>query len=657
MKTEKTKILPGKEFELNIKNSREPYEIIYANPSDEEIHLKILKSTRINVRMARWFLDYEYNQLLWSDGIFEILELDPRQNGANINTFLEVIHPEDRQIKRQAIEDLKISRKTIEINYRLLFSDKRIKWINEICNTDFDQNGHPVRSIGVINDITKHKLSEEVFKQKEEQLKNLVDSIPLGIATLVNNKFEYLNSTGVHYFGGQNSAQLMGKSYAKTVSPKSKKILQKNIEKIKHGQFVSPFEVKFKKLNGLEFDAELTLMKIQYESNDAIQFFINDISEQKRTALILQENQEKFKSVTTNISDVIWTIDTSGNFTYVSPSIKSLIGYWPEEIINKHFSIFLTPKSAKLTKNILKKSPERFKNLKSSMPGKITAESICKDGKLKWTEITANPMFNSKNEFYGYSGICRDITDRIKAEQLQKENETHLKELIETKDKFFSLIAHDLRTPFNSIIGFLDLILNNYNDINDLEKKDYLYLIQEDANKTLKLLNNLLEWAKAQTGNISINLRTLKLLQVLKNIGKNFESSLKLKKLQLQISVPENLQLYADENMLTTIFQNLISNSIKFSFEGQSIVISAIHKSNGIEICVADSGIGMHEEARKNLFDISKKITNPGTANEKGSGLGLILCKDFIERHHGTIEVKSEYGKGSQFIVFIPDEH
>lgn len=656
MKTEKTKISSGKESELNFKSSTEPYEIIYADPRDEEIHLKILKSARINAHMARWFLEYEYSQLLWSDGIFEILELDARKYGANYKTFLEVIHPDDREIKIQAQNDLKKTKNTIEISYRLLLNNGRIKWINEICNTDFDKDGHPIRSFGTIQDITKYKLSEEISKQNEERFRSLIESIPSGIAIIQNNKFEFINPAGIRILGGNNSNEIKGKAVTRFISPKSKSRILKKLKTITLGKPEPPFEQKLIRFDGSELDVEITLIGTVFQGSGAIQIIIDNISERKKTEVDLRKSEEKFRSMASSISDVIWTIDIVGNLTYVSPSIDRLLGYSPDEVIGNHFSSLLCPDSAKFALNVIGSSIQSVNSGKKTRPKKFVAESICKNGKTRWIEITANPMFDSKQTFTGFTGISQDITDRKKADQLLKENETHLKELIETKDKFFSLIAHDLRTPFNSIIGFLELLINNYDEISEIEKKNYLSLVHKDANKTLNLLDNLLEWAKSQTGNISFHARNLNLLSVVNNIEKTFESALKLKQLRLQISIPERLKIFADLNMMTAIIQNLISNSIKFSQPGNSIAINATHKKSEIEIEVSDHGIGMNETITKNLFSINKEDSKLGTASEKGSGLGLILCKDFVERHHGTIQVKSEPGKGSQFLIRIPDK-
>ena len=523
-------------LEIENEKQNDPYEIIYADPRDEEIHLKFLKQTQINAHMARWFLDHEYNQLIWSDGIFETLEIDPRKYGASFSNYLEVVHPEDRKIKIQAQEDLKTNRKPLEINYRLLFNNGRTKWINEICNTDFDNDGNPIRSYGTIQDITKYKLSEKTFRQKEEQFKSLIDSVPSLIGIIDDGKLEFINPAGSQLLGGILPQQLKGIKISKIIPFNSRRNFTKRLKSVSLGQTGTMFEEKMMKLDGSVFDAEIKFVGTTFKGNPAIQMIANDITSRKKNN---------------------------------------------ENLLN---------------------SEKRFQELKNTL----------------------------------------------------LENEIRLKELIGTKDKFFSIIAHDLRIPFNSIIGFLDLLLNQYDKFSDSERKNYLTLIDADANRTLKLLDDLLEWAKLQTGKISFQQKKQKLLPIIESVLSTLGSAINFKQLQISHSVSNDFEIIADHNMLTTIFQNLIGNAIKYSYPHGIITINAYFINNQLECSVSDNGIGMSEEIKNKLFRIDQQASVSGTANERGGGLGLFLCKDFVEKHDGKIWVESELGKGSKFFLRIP---
>ncbi len=632
----------------------EPYEIIYADSRNDEIHLEFLKRARINAHMARWFLDYEYNQLIWSDGIFEILELDSRSAGASYTRFLEIVHPDDRYLKNKANEDLQKTKKPLEINYRLLFSDGRIKWINEICSTDFDQNSHPLRSYGTIQDITKYKISENNIRLKEEQFRNLIESIPSGIAIIRNNKFSFINKSGAKIFGADSPVELSGKPIIKFLPPESKREFLKKVKSVLLERQELTFEEKFIRLDNTEFEGEVCLAQTVLQDSPAIQLIINDITQRRKAEDDLRKSEEKFRTLAVNLSDVIWAMDLSGYITFVSPSIKRILGFDALEVTNQNISSFLTPESAALLFSKIADWKLKKRSHQSTISNKIILESVDKNRKTKLIEITSDPIYDTKNTLTGFTGICQDVTERIKAEQLLKDNEIKLKELIATKDKFFSIIAHELRSPFNSIIGFLELIQSQYEDFDDSEKKYYLQQTEENAINTLKLLDNLLEWAKTQSGKISFQPIQQDLLPIVKEVAETLNPSLKFKRLSLDYDIEDELKIYADKNMLTTIFQNLLSNAIKYSMPREKILIEAKQKGNFVEIIVTDSGTGMSEETKNKLFRIDEQISVPGTANEKGSGLGLLLCEDFIKRHNGSIEIESEPEKGSKFIFRIP---
>lgn len=633
---------------------QEPFEIIYADPRDEEIHLKFLNRAQISAHMARWFLDYEYNQLLWSDGIYEILEIDSRRSGASYGTYLDIVHPEDRAIKDSAQKELLDTKKPIEITYRLLMKDGRIKWINEICNTDFDKSGNPIRFYGIIQDITRYKLSEEKFKQKEERYKTLIDSLPIGICIYQNKKMVFINPAAVRLLGATKASDLVEKPIIKMTSPEFIKIFRQKMEKVAIGETIPSFEEKLIRIDGSVFDAEIIATHTNYEGSTAVQIIINDITERKITEQALKKSEEKFRLLTTNLSDVVWTVNSEGLITYISPSVEQLIGYNADEVINAKITKFFTTTSALTCLIKLEEAKSTIIQGRKMEPCKISMEAICKDTTTKWTEVSGNAMYDSSENFVGFSGICQNITERRKAEQILQENENKLKELIATKDKFFSIIAHDLRSPFVSILGFLELLQTQYDEFNDSERKKYISLISENADTTLNLLENLLVWAKTQTGRIAYMPVKQKLLPIVNSVNNTLKSSLQLKKITLNILVPDDIEIIADTNMLFTIFQNLISNAIKYSNPGNEVLFKAQILNKTIEIIVADSGIGIDEHTKNKLFKVDEQISEPGTANEKGSGLGLILCKDFIVRHNGSIHVESELGKGSQFIIKLP---
>ena len=230
-----------------------------------------------------------------------------------------------------------------------------------------------------------------------------------------------------------------------------------------------------------------------------------------------------------------------------------------------------------------------------------------------------------------------------------------LKQMNITKDKFFSIIAHDLKNPFNSIKGFTELLIENINEYTEEKQLKFLKVVKGSTVKASSLLNNLLIWANSQSGNLKFNPQKIDLKVELANVISFLEIQAFNKDIKIANKIQDNIFLYADDNMLSTILRNLISNAIKFTQSEGRIEIISNTKNGFTKISIKDSGIGISEENLKNLFNIETKKSTLGTSNEQGSGLGLILCKEFVERHGGEIFVESELTLGSTFSFTLPN--
>lgn len=225
------------------------------------------------------------------------------------------------------------------------------------------------------------------------------------------------------------------------------------------------------------------------------------------------------------------------------------------------------------------------------------------------------------------------------------------------KDRLFSIIGHDLRTPFNTILGFGELIREDYATLSKDEILMYSNFIVQSSKHTLALLENLLIWAKLQQNRIIFNPKDLHLQKLIQDVTLFFHDPLKNRKLKINVTVAEFSNIHADEEMLKTIFRNLISNAIKFCNEEGTIEISSIMTPKGYRITVRDNGIGMPQDVIEKLFQFDVNVIKPGTNNEKGSGMGLIICKEMVEKHGGTLWVESSEGVGTSFHFTIPNKN
>ncbi len=252
-----------------------------------------------------------------------------------------------------------------------------------------------------------------------------------------------------------------------------------------------------------------------------------------------------------------------------------------------------------------------------------------------------------------------ELSARVYSMLKLSESYREIKLLNATKDKFFSIIAHDLKSPFSALLGFSELLLENHATYDDAEREEYIRFINDGSIKTYKLLENLLTWAQSQTGRIKFTPEKINIEELINEIISLLEEPAGNKEIKLISNTERDLSVNADKNMINTVIRNLISNAIKFTPKGGDITVKS-HKTTDennqefVKISIKDSGVGISPEIQTKLFKITENVSTKGTEKEAGTGLGLILCKEFVEKHNGKIWVESEVGKGSNFKFTIP---
>jgi len=250
--------------------------------------------------------------------------------------------------------------------------------------------------------------------------------------------------------------------------------------------------------------------------------------------------------------------------------------------------------------------------------------------------------------------LNQELIERHLAEEALKESEVRLRELNATKDKFFNIIAHDLRNPFTSLLGSTELLNENFREMDGDKVAELIRILNDAAKRGYAILQNLLDWSRSQTGMMPFNPEKLNLKRIVDENIYYLKLSSEEKKITLTSEVQRDLNIIADRNMIHTVFRNLLGNGIKFTPTYGTVVVSATHQNNEATISIKDTGIGIPEDKINELFRIDTKYTRPGTNMEQGTGLGLKLCKEFVEMQGGKIWVKSSMNKGSEFIFTIP---
>lgn len=261
-----------------------------------------------------------------------------------------------------------------------------------------------------------------------------------------------------------------------------------------------------------------------------------------------------------------------------------------------------------------------------------------------------NTKKRAKEKVDSLYGDLKRINDQL------SESEKNLQELNKTKDKLFSIIAHDLKNPFLALNGYSELLYEGFDQYSDEDKKQMIEDIRDVSNSTYQLLENLLDWARLQTGKMGFVKEKLNLSSLIKENLILIQPAIKLKMLQVLSKVEDELEISGDREMINTVIRNMLSNGIKFTHSGGRITISAESKNEFVHLTVEDTGMGIGAEDIKRLLSSSEFLSTKGTEGEKGSGLGLVLCQEFVQKHGGSISVESKVNEGSKFIVTLPKE-
>jgi PAS domain S-box-containing protein len=341
---------------------------------------------------------------------------------------------------------------------------------------------------------------------------------------------------------------------------------------------------------------------------------------------------------------VLWT-QQDGRLVFVNNAACQSLDYTEEELLAFHVTDIVFD----FTSDQWKQHWDLIKENGHSM---FDAIMLRKSGEHVPVEIHARSVVCNGVEYC--CAIVHDITARKISEEVLLEREEKMRELNLTKDKLFSIIAHDLKVPFNSILGFSELLMDEIREKRYEELEMNVSFIRHSAMRAMNLLVNLLDWARMQTGNLEFSPEEIDLKALIYESVDLAADAAHRKSIAIHLNMADAINIHADRAMIHTVMRNLISNAIKFTARGGNVTISTERSGDSVKISVSDDGIGMNAQALATLFSANGKLSAIGTEKEKGSGIGLILCKEFVEKHGGTIDVRSVIGTGSEFIVTIP---
>lgn len=520
----------------------------------------------------------------------------------------------------------------------------------ELSATVFTDNKGNLRSSMIIKDISMRKEAEDTIRKSEKKWHLLVETIPDYIALYdADGKYLFLN----HFAEGFSAKDIEGKTYVDFLTDESKDIYIEAFRKAKETKETQYNEYRAFGDNYTIRNYESFFVPI-FEKEVLVNMLViaRDITERKLAEAELLKTKQQYDNLVSKIPVGVYILKTKpdGFFAleYASPRMAELLGLSVEDLLANNEAIFKAIHPEDLDSFIRLNHTGILNKVPFDWKGRVVVK-----GDIRWLHISSNPEPIDRGEML-WHGLIVNITERMQDEAEIKLKNEELTNLNATKDKFFSIIAHDLKSPFNSIIGFSSLLTRHVNE-GDLEGiRRYATIIQDSSQQALDLLMNLLEWSRSQIGRMEFTPEEADISALISQSVGVLIGAAQQKQIAIHKQMPASLVAWADKAMINAILRNFISNAIKFTNPGGTIVISAEQTTEELQISVVDNGVGISKESIDKLFRIEETHSTLGTQREKGTGLGLLLCKEFVEKHGGRIWVESAVGEGSNFSFSIP---
>ncbi|MFH0733417.1 MAG: PAS domain S-box protein [bacterium] len=531
--------------------------------------------------------------------------------------------------------------------------DGRQIYVSSNFTPVYDLQNNPQYYIGIFSDITIQKKSEKDLLL----IKTVFEASKDGIAVESDNTLQIVNESFVNIFGYDSPQEIIGKSPIDFVDKLQRNYFINILENlINNSEETNRFEITGIKKNGDKILCEFSIGNYQIGNEHSIVILVRDITLEKESQQVIQISEERLRSITENINEFIWMAEKQNNKLAVvlyTAAAHKITGYCADEFINnpKLWYKIIHPNDLSY---VISKMQRLYKD-PIRLADEIEYRIINNVGNIIWIKNKITVVREKDGSITKLFGLVSDITITKKNEEDLKNSTDNLKKLNDTKDRFLSIVSHDLRTPFSSILGFTDILLSDRN-LSEEKQVQYISFIQESSNNMLALVNSLLDWTRIQTGRIEFIPERLNAKSIVNKSIQALAGAALPKGISIISTIEKDIHVHADENLLFQVFNNLISNAIKFCKKDDTITISAVRviDKKQIKFAVKDTGVGIKEENLSKLFKIETKFTLQGTSGEKGSGLGLSLVNDIVQKHGGDIWVESKFGEGTTFIFTCP---
>jgi PAS domain S-box-containing protein len=529
--------------------------------------------------------------------------------------------------------------------------DGQTKWLLTSKFPLRNERGRTIGLVGITHDITERKQAEETLQLERALLRTVIDNVP----DLIYSKDRLCRKTlanlvDVHAMGAMSEADVLGKDdYAFYPKEMAERFNNDDLMVIQKGEPVLNREEYIINEKGEKTWLLTSKLPLRDKDNQIIGLvgIGRDITERRQAEEALLDSERRYRRLIETVNEGI-LVAQNGFLKFVNPMMQVITGFSQDELLSLPFINYVYPEDQEIVMN------NHLKRLRGEafLP-RYQFRIVKKDGSTRSIEM--NGIVIEWESQPATLNMLTDITERKQAEEeIRLKNEQLLK-LNAEKDKFFSIISHDLRGPFSGFLGLTELIADNLSSLTMDEIQELSISMRNSAINLNRLLENLLQWAKIQQGLVPFNPELVQLRSVVDESVTMLLESAKNKQIEIISDISADMEVFADNNMLQTVIRNLVSNALKFTHKGGEINVSArTTDAKSAEISVKDTGIGIAKEMVNNLFRLDAQTNRKGTEGEPSSGLGLLLCKEFVEKLGGKIWVESEVGKGSEFKFTLP---
>ncbi|KAF0128410.1 MAG: NarL family signal transduction histidine kinase [Bacteroidetes bacterium] len=595
---------------------------------------KLLEDSQKVGKIGGWEFHIDTLELKWTREMYNIHEVDLSFK-PSVNQRTNFYTPESVPAVNNAIHRAIEYGEPYDLDSEIITAKGNRRSVKAIGKPDLENR----RIFGLFQDVTERKRTEKSLQESEEKYRILVENSLVGVVqTKLNGEVLYVNAAFVKMYEATSAEEFIGKTM--TGVYKYSHDRDEVLRLLRKDGRVDNFEVVGLTTKGNE-KTRLLSAKI---SGEVINGLVFDITERKLTEQALKTSEGKYRNLFEKAQVAMFRTRMDGSkILDVNEKLLQTLGYSYEEMVE-------TPSIIRY--NNLEQRKELIELLqKTESVANFEVEILKKNHSV----ITVLMSVTSYPDEGILEGSFIDITGRKLAEEALQKSEAELRELNATKDKFFSIIAHDLRSPFNSFLNFTQIMAEDLPTLTMTQIQEIAVTMSKSATNLYRLLENLLQWSQIQQGGIPFNPKEVQLGLIVNESLEMIQTAGQSKEIELITAIPDGLNVFADTNLLQTVVRNLVSNAVKYTPKGGKVtVVARASDEKNVEISIHDTGIGMSKAMIENLFRIDIPTGRKGTEGEPSTGLGLILCKEFIEKQGGKIWVESEENKGSAFYFSLP---